>query len=362
MRENLIKIISILIILSAVFIIDTKSAKAVAIDITQPVNINGYSVNIPAILEEGSSLWSLLGEFTRPDSDHTACVNTTKTFVANNQAEMEVLFPWFWDAQDDLDEGANMFCDILQSIPGLTQTEMTNAQLFEAGSATLNIFDNETAPDWHNINGLVLDHPLGTIEFTGTIDLLSHDFVFLLLSFAEAFSMEQSFVSFDSDLINGLKSMGAIITMKNVPSFENPVILVDGKLNQDIISALVYDEVAKTITFNTAHFTSFRAVELSSIPVIEEDEGGNACYKKYKKKYTSKSYKQDYQKVKELKKKEYNVYFKMKGIYLDYKVAGDDARDILEQSDPGTYQMYKEYRRYKKYKQYKKCKKDSFGN
>ncbi len=41
--------------------------------------------------------------------------------------------------------------------------------------------------------------------------------------------------------------------------------------------AQVYDKEAKTITFNTAHFTSFRAVELSSVPVeeaveIEEDD------------------------------------------------------------------------------------------
>lgn len=258
-------------ILAFFFFINTNNATAVSVDLTQPININGYPVNIPEILDQNSSLWELLQEFSRPDSDFDTCQTTTIAFVSANEAEMQRLFPWFWDAQDDLDEGADIFCSILQSIPNLTYDEMIAAQLFENGSSTLNIFDVGTVPDWHNVNGLVLDHPLGTIEFTGTIDLLSHDFVFLLISFAEAFSMDQAYVSLDSDIITGLKNIGAIITMKNVPEFELPVILVDGVVNEDIISAFVYDKEARTITFNTAHFTSFQAVEFSSISTKEDD-------------------------------------------------------------------------------------------
>lgn len=353
-----IKYLLLVLVFGVIMFAGPKYSEAVVIDLSQPVNINGYDVNIAAILDENSLLWELLENFSRLDGDHSTCVSTTTSFVSANEAEMRVVFPWFWDGESDLSYGSGVFCTIIESIPELTQTEMENAQLFGSGSATLNIFDNGIAPDWHNINGLILDHPMGTIEFTGAIDLLSYDFVFLLLSFNEAFEMDQAFVSFDSDLINGLKSMGAIITMKDVPNFEEPVILVDGELNEDIISALVYDENARTITFNTTHFTSFEAVELSSIQTEElnEDDDHDACYKEYKRKYSSDSYKQDYQKVKELKKKENNVYLKMKGIYLTYKVVGDDARDILMQSDPETYQMYKEYRRYIKYKKYKECK------
>lgn len=245
---------------------------ASSFDFTEPVNINGYSVDIPAILDKNSALWDLLQNFSRPDDDYATCQTATQSFVLENQTEMEVLFPWFWDAQDALDEGVDIFCNVFASLPEYAEGEMQTFGLFENGSRTMNIFDPGIAPDWHNIEDLIIDHPLGTIELTGTIDLFSYDFVFLVLSFADAFSIEQAYISLDSDMINGLKSMGAIITMKNVPLFDDPVILVDGKINEDIISALVYDKDARTLTFNTAHFTSFQAVEASSVSIDDESD------------------------------------------------------------------------------------------
>jgi hypothetical protein len=129
------------------------------------------------------------------------------------------------------------------------------------------------------------------IEFTENIDLLSYEFVNMVIDFASTFDASTGYLSLDSDLITGLRSTGAIITFKNVPNLEDPVILVDGEFNEDIISALTYDQVAETITFNTQHFSSFEVVERSSVTTTitddnNEDENEKAKIESWKaKKY-----------------------------------------------------------------------------
>lgn len=62
----------------------------------------------------------------------------------------------------------------------------------------------------------------------------------------------------------GLKNAGAIITMYNI-SLNSPKILVNGAEGAGgVTSGVTYDRDAGTLTFNTAHFMSFQAVEANS--------------------------------------------------------------------------------------------------
>lgn len=272
MKNKTYKLMASIILFGVVFGLNVKNAQAgPGINLSEPIMINGYSVNVEEIIAEDSLLWPLLANFSRIDGNFSQCVTDTTALVQSNETEMRALFPWFWNG-GDISYGVSTFCYILDEIPDFAEDQMINAGLTFGKYGGTNIFDGGVIPDWHNINGLVFDHPLGTIEFTGTVDLLSYDFVHLLLSFAQAFDIKQAYLSLDSELVQGLKETGAIITMKNVPDFDEPVILVDGVIDASIVPAIVYDKEAKTITFNANHFTSFQAVESPSIPVEEEEK------------------------------------------------------------------------------------------
>lgn len=273
MKKGIQNISSFAIIFAFVFLIGVNKTQAWSApeDMTQPFEYGPYTINMPLILAENSVLWELLEDFNTLQDDD--CRTKTEPFIAEHRTIMENLFPWF-DSDDDIDEGASTFCSILSYVPGAMAQAFASAG-FEnpaEGGMSTNIFNPNITPNWHTIDGLVFDHPFVRIEFTERIDLLSRDFVGMVLGFAKAFDTKAGYIALDSEMINGLKSTGAIITLKNVPLFEDPVILVDGKLDEKLISALVYDSDAKTLTFNTKHFTSFEAVERSSVPVEEEEE------------------------------------------------------------------------------------------
>lgn len=319
-------------------------------DLTQPFEYDGYTINMPLILAEDSVLWELLESFDslylENEDDYIDCVNTTESFILSHESEMQSTFPWLWD-EGDTDDGAHSFCGIIAFIPQYMAEGFENAGILSSDDAlTTNIFDTSIVPTWHNIENLIFDHPLVRIEFTEAIDLLSYDFVNMVLGFANAFDADTGFLSFDSSMITGLKNTGAIITFKNIENFEDPVILVDGKIDEDLISALVYDPDEKTVTFNTQHFTSFEVVERSSVSVEDED-------KDCKKISGNNAYKTAYQQVKYYKNHDLDLYLALQSVYHTYRIVGDSARNTLMQTDMTTYDKYKQYRRYHKYKECK---------
>lgn len=348
MNQKKQKLLSFAMIFAFVFLMNThKTQASPSIDLSQPVDINGYDVNILDIVAEDSLLWPLLAGFDRLDSDFSQCVTDTTELATNNEDAMRALFPWFWDGSD-ISGGVDTFCYILDEIPSFMASQLAEVGMQSPSSSeTTDIWDAGVVPNWHSINGLIFDHDLVRIEFTEEIDLLSYDFVMMVLDFANAFDVKTGYIALDSDMIQGLKSTGAIITFKNIENFEDPVILVDGKLNERLISALVYDPDAKTITFNTEHFTSFEVVERSSVPV--EDDEDKDC----KKISGNHAYKVAYQQVKYYKGHDYDLYLALQSVYQTYRTSGDKIRDMLMQEDMTVYDQYKQYRRYHKYKECK---------
>lgn len=273
MNKRRQKLLFFTTIIAFIFLMNTSKAQAWSApeDMTEPFEYGPYTINMPLILAEDSILWELLENFNTLQDDD--CRTKTEPFISTHRTTMENLFPWF-DSDDDISDGAETFCSILSYIPDAMAQALTSAgfQNPAAGGLSTNIFDPTITPNWHAIDGLVLDHPLVRITFTERIDLLNHDFVGIVLGFAKAFDTKTGYIALDSDMVTGLKSTGAIITLKNIENFEDPIILVDGRIDEQLISALVYDQDAKTVTFNTQHFTSFEVVERSSVPVEDDEE------------------------------------------------------------------------------------------
>lgn len=199
--------------------------------------------------EEGHVFWTLMAALDRPDD---ADCNTVA------QAS-----PFSFSASQAIST-----CAQLAQMPTDMQTSMNEG----AGeSITTNLFD---ATNWHSVSNLYFQHASngvadGRIAFTKVIDFMSRDFMLFMMNFGENMESDEGVLGLDADTVGGMKNYGAILTMYNVPDFDSPDILVDGaKDENDVVSNLVYNKAARTLTFNAVHFTVFEAVESDTVPSI----------------------------------------------------------------------------------------------
>lgn len=138
--------------------------------------------------------------------------------------------------------------------------EMESAMSSDGVSS--NLFDQT---DWHHVQNLYFDAPEGRIAFTNEIDFMSRSFLLFLETITSRLGMDQDEIALDADIVNGMRGYGAVLTMKNASDFNEPEILVnDAADNEGVVSGLNYDRTSNTITFNAAHFTTFKAVEKGS--------------------------------------------------------------------------------------------------
>jgi len=127
------------------------------------------------------------------------------------------------------------------------------------------------AADWHAVQNLYFQHSTngvedGRIAFTQPIDFMSYAFMNFMTNFGNNMESSEGYISLDADVVGGFADYGATLTMYNVPEFDDPIILVDGEEDTGgIVSNLVYNGDANTITFSAAHFSSFEAVESSTL-------------------------------------------------------------------------------------------------
>lgn len=193
--------------------------------------------------EANDPFWLVMSQLDRPDDP--TCVTKTEALLASNGIPNE-------------GERAQMTCDNIEMI-------ITSMQAGMAGSGVeTNLF---TEDEWHNIEGLYFDKTNeGRIEFTNEIDFMSYDFMFFLQTLTERLSIQREEIELDADIVNGLRNSGAILTMRNVSDFGEVEIIVDEQEDKDgVVSALSYNKENKTITFNVAHFTKFKAIEKGSL-------------------------------------------------------------------------------------------------
>ncbi|MEI6326492.1 MAG: LamG-like jellyroll fold domain-containing protein [Candidatus Roizmanbacteria bacterium] len=101
----------------------------------------------------------------------------------------------------------------------------------------------------------------GKIEFGSTLDLTDPAVVAWLQDLGSKLDLTvPNQVSLDAETIKALIDTQATITLYNV-TFDNPVILVNGQTDiHGIVTDIVYDKTAHTLTFHVAHFTSYKAV------------------------------------------------------------------------------------------------------
>ncbi len=215
---------------------------------TQDILANGPEGDMPS---KNDPFWNIMSQLSRPDDPN--CVNITSAYFQNNMG---------MSSEEASTEATNACAGIAQ-IPN----EIASGENSEEGIET-NLIDAE---NWHSVNNLYFQHSTngivdGKIEFTQPIDFMSYDFMLFMKTFGERMDVDTAKISLDADIVNGMSGYGAILTMYNVPDFDNPVILVNGeKDNGDVVSGLTYDRESRTITFNAAHFTEFEAVDKSSL-------------------------------------------------------------------------------------------------
>jgi len=127
------------------------------------------------------------------------------------------------------------------------------------------------ATNWHAVENLYFAHSTdgvsdGRIAFSQPIDFMSYAFMNFMTNFGNNMDTDEGYISLDADVVGGFADYGATLTMYNVPEFDDPVILVDGEQDTEgIVSNLVYNSDDNTLTFSAAHFSSFEAVESSSL-------------------------------------------------------------------------------------------------
>ena len=99
---------------------------------------------------------------------------------------------------------------------------MADDGMFDEGMETTNVL-NET--NWHNIENLTFDSAKGKIVFGESVDFMCRDFMVFMGTLPTHIQMSENAIRFDASLVEDLKTMGAVITMKDVSNFINPTIL-----------------------------------------------------------------------------------------------------------------------------------------
>ncbi len=143
--------------------------------------------------------------------------------------------------------------------PGANIYVIIDAEL-AAGGVESNIGE---LPDPSQATGLYFEKiGFGKIEFASTLDLTNATVIAWLQDLGNKLDLSTlNKIGLDADLVQELIDTQATLTMYNV-TLNNPKILVDGDEDEEgVVTNLVYDQEADTLTFTAAHFTEFTAVE-----------------------------------------------------------------------------------------------------
>lgn len=102
------------------------------------------------------------------------------------------------------------------------------------------------------------------IVFNEPIDLSNEGFIEAVTKLDQYVKTEQiGIVEVDSEKVPFLNKRATIV-MYNLPFNSTPKVLVDGKINPEVVSNINYKN--KTLTFNVSHFSKFEAVENKTEP------------------------------------------------------------------------------------------------
>ena len=223
------------------------------------VGITGVAKADDSLPVESDPFWTIMSQLNRPDD--TTCYTKTKALL------------------DSLNLGYNTTERATATCAGVARIMDMQANMTTDG-VTTNLFDQT---DWHHVSGLYFEKTgYGRIEFSTEIDFMSRDFMIFIQTFGERMAMQKDEISLDADIVESLRTAGAVLTMYNVSSFSNPEILVDNATDDgSVVSNLTYDSNSQTIVFDAAHFTSFKAVEKGTVDSGKKPRITSVEFKKY---------------------------------------------------------------------------------
>lgn len=223
------------------------SAIIFGIGLAPTVSADEPDAGLPA---QNDPFWSFIGALDRPDD--ADCLSIAQGALYSIPAD-----------------NATNFCAQLAQMP----TQMRSGMNQTGESMESNLFD---ASDWHNVQNLYFQHSTsgvadGRIAFTRPVDFMSYAFMNFMMTFGQRMESSPGILGLDADIVGGMRNYGAVLTMYNVPDVENPMILVDGQEDTGgVVSNIIYDRTAHTLTFDAAHFTTFEVIESGTLPSIDE--------------------------------------------------------------------------------------------
>jgi hypothetical protein len=203
---------------------------------------------------ENEPFWTIFSQIAKP-TDTSACVAYATMYVnsqnfSNEQKQGEIA-------------GYTQMCNEIASMPAEMQSEMA------AEGVTSNLF---AAPNWHLVSGLYFEKSgMGKIEFTNTIDFMSYRFMNFMTNFQNMVQFSDGYISLNASTVTDMKYYGAQLTMYGLNFSEIPDIYVTDpngttmhKATDSDISAVTYNPDTGELTFNTSHFSAFKAVTKGS--------------------------------------------------------------------------------------------------
>jgi hypothetical protein len=202
---------------------------------------------------ENEPFWTIFAEMNTPTD--TNCVAHATSYV-NSQN-----FP---DSQKQGEiAGYTQMCTEIANMPSEMQSNMA------VEGVTSNLF---VAPNWHTVSGLYFEKTgMGKIEFTNTIDFMTYRFMNFINNFGDIVQFNDGYISLNSAMMADMKYYGARLTMLGLDFPTTPDIYVTDangatmhKATSSDISGATYDPATGTLTFNTSHFSAFKAVTKGS--------------------------------------------------------------------------------------------------
>jgi hypothetical protein len=227
---------------------------------------------------ENDPFWTIVSQMTSPE-DASGCTAAVSSYI-NGQN-----FSTNEERQGAL-AGMTAMCSELANMPDQMEDEMT------AEGVTSNLFD---ADDWHNVQSLYFQKSgTGKIQFTNTIDFMSYRFMTFMENFRNMVEFSDGYISLNAAMVSDMRTYGAQLTMLGLDFSATPDIYVTDangttmhKATSDDISAISYDPNTGTLTFNTSHFSAFKAVSAGARVKTMKISGVKPNKIKYKAKKNS---------------------------------------------------------------------------
>ncbi len=230
-----------------------------------------FAMAVPAMAEpsdhelpaETDFFWDVFAQMSTPD-DTATCIIALNAYIAAHPDE-------FGGPGADVSQVQAEMSQMCTQVAQM-RTEMQTSMTSEGVETSL--FDDANT-NWHAIDGLYFQKsengaPMGRISFSEAIDFMSYRFFNFMNNFGNMIQFNDGYISLNASMVPDMINYGTTFTMYGLDFSEVPDIYVSNGSNMrkaiegTDVSGIVWDPVARTLSFTPGHFSSFRAVEKGS--------------------------------------------------------------------------------------------------